>query len=145
MSEEVKKLTEEELKAQAARKLNQVARLETEAKELEMVLSENPQFVKFLQVQKAFADKSAEVKKNLEAQMIASKIKSITIDAWGKITIVEREDIKVVDEDKLPKKFFKKQVDQKLLNDTVKMTNVLPEGTKRHVTKYIKMTPKKEK
>lgn len=138
------KLTEDELKAKAAKELAKVEKLEVQLNELEMVLSKDPQFVKFMQFQKAVADKSNEVKKNLERQMIDSNIKSITVDAWGKITIVERQDVKVLDEAVLPKKFLKKSVDSKKLNDHYKLTGELPDGTEVKITQFIKMTPKKE-
>lgn len=138
-------LTEDQLKAKAERELKKVGKMEMELSELQMALSENPQFVKFLEFQKAVADKTTEVKKNLETQMIDNGIKSLTIDSYGKITIVERQDIAVTDESKLPKKYFVKTINKKALNDDYKLTGELLEGTEQKITRFIKMTPKKEK
>lgn len=133
---EVKILTEDELKKKAERGIARLQGMELQMSELEAALSSNPQFVQFMQFQKAFNDKSAELFKNLEEQMIVSRVKSVKGE-WGYVTIAERTDIKVVDEDKLPKKFFKRQVDQKKLNDYVKLSDDLPEGTEKKTVKYL--------
>lgn len=139
------KLTEDELKAKAAKELNKVAKLETQLNEVQLALSSDERFVNFLNLQKAVIDKGEELKKNLEKQMIDNGIKSIDIDSYGKITIVDRQDVKVVDESLLPRKFFKKSIDQAKLNQEYKLKEKLPEGTEINKIQYIKMTPKKEK
>jgi hypothetical protein len=141
---EVKILTEDELKKKANREIAKLHGMELQMSELQLALSENPQFVKFMQFQKEFSDKSSEVFKKLEEQMIASGIKSVKGD-WGYLTIAERTDIKVIDETKLPKKFFKKQVDSKKLNEAVKLSGKLPEGTEKKITKYLTKKIKTQK
>ncbi len=133
---EVKILTEDEIKKKATREITKLHGMEVQMSELQLALAENPQFVKFMQFQKAFNEKSAELFKNLEEQMIASGVKNVKGD-WGYLTIAERTDVKVIDESLLPKKFFKKQVDSKKLNEHVKLSGVLPEGTEKKVIKYL--------
>jgi hypothetical protein len=164
---QVEVLSEEELRQKAAKDLAKVQKMEVQLSELEMVLAGDERFQNFLRLQKAVNDKSAEVKKSLEKQMIENNIKSITLDSWGKITIVERKDIKVVNVNKVPKKFLKyvvsgeeikaiedrlgrkveiesKEADLPSIKDHAKLSGKVPKGAEEKVTQFIKMTPKKE-
>lgn len=165
--QQVEVLSEEELKQKATKDLAKVQKMEVQLSELELVLAGDERFQNFLRLQKAVSDKSTEVKKNLEKQMIDNNIKSITLDGWGKITIVERKDIKVVNVNKVPKRFLKyiiagaeikaieeelgrkvivesKEADLSSIKDHAKLAGKVPNGAEEKVTQYIKMTPKKE-
>ncbi len=166
-NETITQLTEEDLKKQAKKELLAIDKLEDKKVELELALAKNPQFVQFLKIQKQVADKADEFKKSLEKQMIDSGVKTIDITDWGKITVVERTDVKVVNITKLPKKFInitltppqiaeiekligkelpgEKTVNQGLLTSTVQLTDKLPAGVEKKVSHYIRMTPKKVK
>lgn len=140
----IKVLTEDELKQIAGTELATVNSLENELSELQLALSENPQFINFLNLQKAVADKTVEVKKKLEKQMIESGVKSITVDNYGKITIVDGKSWKY-DQDVLPRKFIKKAIDTTAINQHYQLTGKLPKGATFTPNKYIQLTPKKEK
>lgn len=168
MGKEVKKVTEDELKQVALAELNEVSVLETEVNELQMALTANPQFTRFLELQKQVAKKTTEVKDNLFSQMESNGIKSITLNDWGKITIVEKVSAEVVDLARVNKKYIFTQLtpddraeieeelghrltvgtkvaDQTGLNHAYKLSNKLPAGTQHKVTSYLKLTPKKVK
>lgn len=141
---EVKVLTEDEIKALAARDMGEVEKLQDQAKTLEIALAENPMFIAFMQMQEKVADKKKEVLKNLEQQMIEAGVKSIVLDEFGTITIVDGKSWKY-DENELPRKYFKKAVDTTAINNAFKLTGKLPKGASFTPNQYIKVTPKKKK
>lgn len=144
MSKEEVKLTEEELKEEAKSELATVQTLESQLSELELALSQDERFQNFLTLQKTVADKSREVMKKLETQMIDNGIKSIKIDTWGTLTIVDAKKW-TYNTDELPKKFIKKAVDTTAINNYFKLSNKLPKGASYEPNQYIKATPKKQK
>jgi hypothetical protein len=137
-------LTEEQLKEKAANELAPVQALEQKVNTLELALAENPQFVEFMKFTKEAADKKAKVLKELEKEMIASQVKSIKLDEFGTLTIVDGKNWKY-DENELPKKFFKKVVDTTAVNNQFKLTGTPPKGASYEPKQYIKVTPKKDK
>ena len=137
-------ISEEELKAKASVELMQVKDMEMQLSELEMALSNDPTFQNFLNLQKAVADKSKEVLKNLEKQMIENNVKSIKLNDWGTLTIVDGKKWSY-DETVLPKKFIKKVVDTTAINNQLKLTGKVPKGATFVPNYYIKATPKKDK
>lgn len=166
--EEPKIYTEDELKVVALNELTAVSTLETEVNELQLALQQNPQFTRFLELQSAVAKKNAEVRTNLFAQMVNNSIKSITLNDWGKITVVETITAKVSEINKVNKKYIltklspedrdklekelghslkvgTKVADQVGLNQQYKLTEKLPAGTEHNISSYLKLTPKKIK
>lgn len=140
---EVKVLSQEDLEKKASKELVKLDSLQGKITELELALSSNPQFIEFMKFKKALDQKSSEVFDNIEQQMIDNGIKRIKGD-WGYMTIVETNRVKVVDESKLPRKFFRRQVDVKKLNDHVKLSGELPEGTESYTTKHLQKKIKLE-
>ena len=55
---------------------------------------------------------------------------------WGSITLAERQGWDI-DENELPKKFFKRVVDTKRITDTFKLEGKAPKGATPRVTKYL--------
>ncbi len=140
---EPKILTEDELKDEASKEIDSLVSLEKKADELQMVLSNNNDFADFLEVSRKIKDKNAEIREKLLSQMVESNVKSVVLDDWGTITVVDSKSWSY-DEELLPKKFIKKVVNTTLVNDTYKLSNKLPKGASFKNKPYIKMTPKKK-
>ena len=110
--------------------------LETE-KELAVVENElqmNPQFKKFLQLQKSVNEQSTKVWKQVETAMIENDIKQLKGD-FGTVTLAER--LNWTTSDELPSKFYKKVVDTKRLSDTCRLEGKAPKGATPSYTKYL--------
>jgi hypothetical protein len=110
--------------------------LETE-KELAVVENElqmNPQFKKFLQLQKSVNEQSTKVWKQVETAMIENDIKQLKGD-FGTVTLAER--LNWTTSDELPSKFYKKVVDTKRLSDTYRLEGKAPKGATPSYTKYL--------
>lgn len=119
-----------------------VANAEAEVTKLENELSADPKFKAWLEAQKNLKEankKNEEFFDALQEQMEARANKtgenSIKGD-WGSITLAERIGWDV-DEEQLPKKFFKKVVDTKKITDTFRLEGKAPKGATKKVTKYI--------
>jgi hypothetical protein len=108
--------------------------LEKTLRATEAELAQNDQFRQFIELQKSFNEKSAEVWKNIERQMIEADIKSIKGD-WGSLTITER--LSFTTSEDLPAKFYKKVVDSKKLADTFRLEGKAPKGAEPRYTKYL--------
>lgn len=104
-----------------------------EATELELMKLEK--FKAFIQLQKTVREKSAEVWKRIEADMIENDIKSIKGD-WGSLTIAERTDFDI-DYEQLQPKFYKKVPDTTKISATYKLENKPPKGTTPKIKKYL--------
>ena len=110
--------------------------LETE-KELAVVENElqmNPQFKKFLQLQKSVNEQSTKLWKQVETAMIENDIKQLKGD-FGTVTLAER--LNWTTSDELPSKFYKKVVDTKRLSDTYRLEGKAPKGATPSYTKYL--------
>lgn len=103
--------------------------------ELEQSLNANEQFRAYLDFKAEFETKSSQFWKKVETQMIDNKIKSVKGD-WGSLTIAERSNFDI-DEELLPKKFYKKVIDTKLISDTYKLSKKLPKGVNIGYTRYL--------
>ncbi len=131
-------MSEEDIKLE----VTDIIKKETELNELESILSQNEQFKSYLKFKSNFEQQSSELWKRVEGQMIDNKIKNIKGD-WGSLTIAER--IKLdIDESLLPKKFFKRVADSKLVADTFKLENKAPKGVTVGYTQYLMKRFKKE-
>jgi hypothetical protein len=109
--------------------------LEKQVADAEQKLLELPEFVRFVQLQKQVQEKTAEVWKAVEANMIANDIKSIKGD-WGSITITERLEFDV-DTETLQKKFTKTVPDTKKIRDTYRLEGKAPKGTVPRSVKFL--------
>jgi hypothetical protein len=110
--------------------------LETE-KELAVVQNElqmNPEFKKFLELQKSVNEHSAKVWKQVETAMIENDVKQLKGD-FGTVTLAERLNWNTTDE--LPSKFYKKVVDTTKLSATFRLEGKAPKGAEPSYTKYI--------
>lgn len=94
----------------------------------------NPEFKKFLEMEKKFRETATDVWKTVEDQMIEHDIKQLKGD-FGTITIAERLNWSTTDE--LPTKFYKKVVDTKRISDTFRLEGKAPKGATPSYTKYI--------
>lgn len=103
--------------------------------ELENELLAIPQFKKFLDLQRAVNEHAAKTWKNIEAQMIEHDIKQLKGD-FGTVTLAERQNWEI-DEELLPKKFFKKVVDTTKITATYRLENKAPAGCKPVTFKYL--------
>lgn len=113
-------------------------RLENELIKLEQGLEVNPQFQAYIAKKKErdeFDRQSSEVFSKWQEVMEQKDIKSIKGD-WGSITLAERQGWDI-DEELLPKKFFKKVVDTKKITDTYRLEGKAPKGATSRVTKYL--------
>lgn len=110
--------------------------LETE-KELAVVQNElqmNPEFKKFLELQKSVNEHSAKVWKQVETAMIENDVKQLKGD-FGTVTLAERLNWNTTDE--LPSKFYKKVIDTTKLSATFRLEGKAPKGAEPSYTKYI--------
>lgn len=123
--------TEEVLAAE----VTDILALEKDLAQTEAELAQNPQFQAFLQKQKQVSQQIADFWKRVEGEMITHDIKSIKGD-WGSITIAERLDWDVIEED-LPPRFFKKAVDKSKLSTIYRLEGKAPKGASPKYTKYI--------
>lgn len=101
----------------------------------EKKLEANPEFKKFLELQKEVNKKASEIWKQVEQEMIDNNIKQIKGD-FGSLTITERQGW-TYDEEQLPNKFFKKVVDTKKITDTYRLEGKAPKGCEPYTTKYL--------
>ena len=101
----------------------------------EKKLEANPEFKKFLELQKEVNKKASEIWKQVEQEMIDNDIKQIKGD-FGSLTIAERQGW-TYDEEQLPNKFFKKVVDTKKITDTYRLEGKAPKGCEPYTTKYL--------
>jgi hypothetical protein len=97
-------------------------------------LQMNPQFKKFLELQKAVNEQSAKVWKQVETAMIENDVKQLKGD-FGTVTLAERLNWNTTDE--LPSKFYKKVVDTTKLSATFRLEGKAPKGAEPSYTKYI--------
>lgn len=133
MKEDSTNVTAETLELEATSEIETINKMESELAIIQESLANNPDFVKFLSVQKELNAKTAEFWSDIKDKMVRNNVKKIKGD-WGWITIGETKSVVVEDEEKLPKKFFKRQIDTELLKNTVKLTGKLPSGTVEKVT-----------
>lgn len=128
---------EEAIRKAATKELAKLQTTELKLAELQQQLAMNPQFTQFLALQKQLQEKTDDFWKRIKEEMIANGVKKISGEGldfnWGWITIGETEVIEVTDESKLPRKFFKRQVDTQKLKDHVKLTKMVPEGVTKKV------------
>lgn len=102
--------------------------------ELENELQLNPQFKKFLALQKQVNEQANDAWKYVEEKMIENDIKQLKGD-FGTITLAERLNWDTTEE--LPNKFYKKVVDTKKLSDTFRLEGKAPKGATPSYTKYL--------
>lgn len=121
----------EEIKAE----VQEILALERQVNETESALMQLDAFQAFIKLQKTFKEKSAEVWKTIEKQMLDNDIKSVKGD-WGSLTIAERTDFDI-DPALLPSKFFVKSPDVAKIRGTYKLEGVPPKGTTPKVKKYL--------
>ena len=136
------KLTPEE---SIKKEVTDVMVMEGQVNELQAILSENPAFKQYLDFKKKFEDKSKELWKNVQDQMIENGIKNIKSDDWGSITVAERINLDI-DESKLPDKYFAvtRKPNKKFIADSYKLEKQEPKGVKVSYTKYLLKKFKKD-
>lgn len=127
-----KKLGKEQLEEVATKEISEIQNIEMQLSDLQKALDSNPQFAQFLEFQKKLSDKANEFWADIKDKMIENGVKKIE-GAWGWITIGETTVIKVVDEEKLPKKFFTKQIDMQALKNEVQLKGKMPNGVEKSI------------
>lgn len=139
MSDNVKVLTEEELKKKATKEIKSLEKIEGKMNELQLVLADNPQFKQFMEFQANFKTKSAELFKKLEKQMIDAGVTKVEGD-WGYLTIVNRTDYKLVDETAVPEEYKETQVvvNMKKVKEDIELTGEIPEGVEEKHSQYLR-------
>lgn len=139
-----RKLSEEKVKELVNPEVEEVRLMERDLTVLETTLSHNPEFKRFLELQKAVAQKSAEVKANVLKVMTANSVKTIEND-WLRVTVVDNlkysGDIDTVDQEFVK---VKRELDGKKIKDHETLYGELPEGVEKENNPYIRMTPKKQ-
>lgn len=119
-------------------KLEEAKQAEAELNKIESELALEPKFQQWLNAQKQLREanaKNEEFFNSLQEKMEGSGTKTIKGD-WGSITLAERQGWDI-DENELPKKFFKRVVDTKRITDTFKLEGKAPKGATPRVTKYL--------
>ena len=125
----------EEIQGLLVKQIEGVKTLEQNLAIMENEVKLNPQFAKFLEMQKQVNDKASEVWKIVETTMIEHDIKQLKGD-FGTITIAERQNW-TIDEEVLPAKFFKKVVNTTKITDTFRLEGKAPKGCTPSTSKYI--------
>ena len=120
----------------------EILSMEDQLQKLEARLSENSQFKKFIEFQRAVREKSAEVFKDIEDTMIENGIKSVKGE-WGSITIVERTNYSG-DLTQVPSRFIKKVLDTTKVSQSHKLEGKLPKGITTTTTKFLQKRFNKE-
>jgi len=119
-------------------KLEEAKQAEAELNKIESELALEPKFQQWLNAQKQLREanaKNEEFFNSLQEKMEDSGTKTIKGD-WGSITLAERQGWDI-DENELPKKFFKRVVNTKKITDTFKLEGKAPKGATPRVTKYL--------
>ncbi len=119
-------------------KLEEAKQAEAELNKIESELALEPKFQQWLNAQKQLREanaKNEEFFNSLQEKMEGSGTKTIKGD-WGSITLAERQGWDI-DENELPKKFFKRVVNTKKITDTFKLEGKAPKGATPRVTKYL--------
>lgn len=113
-----------------------VIKLQDDLAALEAELNANEVFQRFIELQRTFNDRSSEVWKKVEQQMIENNIKSIKGD-WGSLTIAERTNYKAEDLEAVPRKFIKRTLDTTKVGAAAKLEGKLPKGITSSKTQYL--------
>lgn len=118
-----------------------------ELEDIESALMQNEQFKQFMSLRDAVNKKWDEVRSQIEAVMVPAykegKIDKSIKRGWGSITVKENDEFEI-DQDILPKKFWKKVPDTSFIRSTFQLEGKEVKGTK-HSKKYsIVMKFKKE-
>lgn len=104
-----------------------------ELEELQVALSQNEQFTKFMELSKAVNEKMAEVRAHVEAVMVPAyqegRVDKTIKGLWGSVTVTESDKFDI-DEKELPAKFWKKVVDESKVRQTYQLEGKPPKGTK---------------
>lgn len=104
-----------------------------ELDDLQVALSQNEQFTRFMELSKAVSTKMAEVRAHVEAVMVPAyqegKIDKTIKGAWGSVTVTEADRF-TIDEKELPAKFWKRVVDESKVRQTYQLEGKPPKGTK---------------
>lgn len=124
-----------DIQQQLTTEIENMKSTEVELQLAEQQLMDNPEFKKFLNLQKAVNEKASEVWKHVEQVMLDNDIKTIKGE-FGSVTLTERQSWDI-DESELPKKFFKRVVDTKRVTDTFRLEGKAPKGCTSKVTKFI--------
>jgi len=120
-----------DLKTVIESEVSEVFELERSMTEVETELRSNPEFVKFLELQKAVNDKAAEVWKAVGDQFIeaykAGKVdKTLKFD-FGTLTVKDINDL-TIDEDQLAPRYFKSVPNTTKIRNDYALDNKLPKG-----------------
>lgn len=124
-----------------------VQQQQRELEELQLALSKNEQFTRFMELSKAVNDKMAEVRAHIEAVMVPAyqegRVGKSLKGPWGSVTVVESDKFKI-DEEQLPAKFFKKVVDESKVRQTYQLEGKAPKGCEPYKRYSIMMKLKQE-
>lgn len=115
--------------------VDDVLSIEKNLQETENELMQNEQFRTFLEQQKEFRERSTQLWKHIEEQMIKHGVKSLKGD-WGSITIAERLGWNI-NQDELQSKYYKKAPDLTKISGTFKLEGKAPKGCEPKYTQYL--------
>ena len=130
---------EKKLQTKANKDIAELEKLDNSIIELKLALESNEQFQQFMKFQDQFNKKSTELFGKLEKQMIENGIEKISGD-WGYLTIVNRVDYRVEDEDLVPDEYkeTKVVVDLSKVKEDIKLTGELPDGILKKETQHLR-------
>jgi len=121
----------EEVQGLLIEQIEGVKALEQNLQVVESELKLNPQFAKFLEMQKQYNEKASEVWKIVETTMVdlykEGKIEKTLKGDFGTLTVTETQ-LWDINEEELPAKFFKKVVNTTRITDTYRLEGKAPKG-----------------
>ncbi len=148
LADTIDHLNKKDRKAQLESEAEELFEKQTQLLVLEKQLEQNEQFKNYLQLQKAVKTQDALFRESVKNEMIKYEIPKIQGE-WGSITLVNREDYKVTDEDKIPTEYKEEKtvvvVDTKAIKEDYTLTGVLPAGVEIKKSQYIRITEKGSK
>lgn len=114
--------------------INDLQDSENQLVKMENQIQMNPEFKKFLDLQKAVNAKADEVWSKVQTAMEDGNIKTLKGD-FGTISLAER--LNWSTDDSLPEEFYKKAVDTKRISDWYRLMGDAPQGAKMSTTRYL--------
>lgn len=104
---------------------------EAELAQLTAVLSKNEQFANFMRLAKAVETKRKEVRENIAKVLVPAyerkEVEKRTEGDWGYVTITEEDDFDI-DEEQLPKTYYKKVINKALIKSDYQLKGKAPKG-----------------
>lgn len=130
------------LKAQLEEEASALHEQQVQLVILEKELEKNEQFKNYLSLKNKINSQDALFRESVKNDMVKHGIPKLQ-GSWGSITLVKREDYKVVDEKKIPSEYKEEKkvivVDTKAIKEDYILTNVLPAGVEIKTSQYVRV------